>query len=144
MDLFPLLNNIISKKGIKFLSNKIEVNTGAIKRWISENHIPNYYKLDLYKLNNINIDYDTLTDREKDKFYTDTKTAEYCYNTFKSKLQEYGEDLSNFTFVEPSVGNGSFFNLIEYEKIGIDIQPEINDAIKIDYLEWSPDDNKKK
>jgi hypothetical protein len=143
MELLELLNNIISKKGINFLSKEIEVNSGAIKRWISEGRVPSYYKIDLYKLNNLKIDYNKFSDREKDKFYTDSKTAKYCYDVFLSKLKEYSEDISKFTFVEPSVGNGSFYKIIEYDKIGIDIQPEIDGTLKMDYFDWKPDIDKK-
>lgn len=144
MDLLNLLNNTIKTHGIDFLSKKLEVNKGAIKRWVSEKHIPEYYKIDLFKINNLEIDYTKLTDREKDKFYTDEATSKYCYNVLKEILKKYNENIENFTFVEPSVGNGSFYNLIEYEKIGIDIQPDIQNTITSDYLEWTPKDYAKK
>jgi hypothetical protein len=144
MDLLNLLNDTIKKYGIDFLSKKIEVNKGAIKRWVSQKHIPEYYKIDLFKLNDLEIDYTQLTDREKDKFYTDEVTSKYCYNVLKDILKKYNENIKDFTFVEPSVGNGSFYNLIEYQKIGIDIQPEIENTITSDYLEWNPSDYTKK
>lgn len=143
MELINLSKKIINRHGINYLSEKLEVNIGTIKRWIENNKVPNSYKIDLLKLNGITIDYESLTDKEKDKFYTDVDTAKYCYDIFIDTLKHYNENIEDYTFIEPSVGNGSFYNIIEYNKIGIDIQPEIDSAIKMDYFDWNPQTNKK-
>jgi len=143
MELINLSKKIVNKYGISYLAEKLEINTGTIKRWFENNKVPNSYKIDLYKLNNIPIDYDSLSDKEKDKFYTDIDTAKYCYNIFIKILKKYNENIKDYIFIEPSVGNGSFYNIIDYPKIGIDIQPEIDCAIQMDYFDWKPDTNKK-
>jgi hypothetical protein len=39
--------------------------------------------------------------------------------------------------VEPSAGNGSFFNQLEFEnKVGIDISPENENIVKMDYFDY--------
>jgi hypothetical protein len=140
MNLLDLLKTTIKQIGIDLLSKKLEVNAGAINRWILLNKVPEYYKLDLYKINNIPIDYSLLSDKEKDKFYTDKDTAKYCLDVLYGVLKSYEKNIEQFVFVEPSVGSGNFYNLIPNEKIAIDIQPEIPDAITADYLTWTPSD----
>jgi len=47
-------------------------------------------------------------------------------------------DYSDYTFIEPSVGNGSFYNFLpDYKKIGIDIDANIkfDNVIVSDYLD---------
>lgn len=62
-----------------------------------------------------------------DQFYTKEEIV-------KSLLKVI--DFSKYKLaVDPSVGHGAFFNLININKIGIDIDPKI-DAIKSDFLKW--------
>jgi len=68
---------------------------------------------------------------ELDKFYTKPSVADILIN--KINLNEYG------LVIEPSCGDGSFFNQLNHNnKIGIDIKPGIDNAIETDYLEWDP------
>ena len=53
MELINLSKKIVNKYGISYLSEKLEINKGTIKRWFENNKVPNSYKIDLYKLNNI-------------------------------------------------------------------------------------------
>jgi hypothetical protein len=44
--------------------------------------------------------------------------------------------------VEPSAGSGSFYNQIECRnKIGLDLEPECKDVVKMDFFDYSPPDN---
>ena len=73
--------------------------------------------------------------KELDLFYTKSDVALQCYNVIKNIL---GEFINNKTlWIEPSVGSGSFFNIIEGRKKGFDIYPRIkNKNIKeLDFLE---------
>jgi hypothetical protein len=66
-----------------------------------------------------------------DKFYTKDDIVDWCL----SFIDVTGYDL----VVEPSVGNGAFFNKIKNKnKLGIDIAPEINgeNIITSDFLKW--------
>jgi hypothetical protein len=74
-----------------------------------------------------------------DKFYTNPSYSKYCIN----KLNRITE-LTEFDFViEPSAGNGSFLNQIDSpNKIGIDISPEHEDILQMDYLDYSPPSTK--
>jgi len=68
-----------------------------------------------------------------DKFYTKPEIAKYCLSVFFKTVKKH-----NFVFIEPSAGNGSFFNILPDKKIGIDIEPECDNIIKADYLQWTP------
>ncbi len=71
---------------------------------------------------------------EKEQFYTDPKVAKKCIDIF---LNLY-PNLQDYLWIEPSAGNGSFYNLIENKKIGIDIDPKCEGIIKADFLKWKP------
>jgi len=78
-------------------------------------------------------------DEGLDKFYTNVDYAKKCID----KLFEL-YDKSEFNLViEPSAGNGSFFNQLDFaDKIGIDILPDesLHDTniIKMDFFDYKP------
>ena len=46
--------------------------------------------------------------------------------------------------IEPSAGNGSFYNQIEFnDKVGIDISPENENIKKMDFFDYKPPEDKK-
>ena len=63
-----------------------------------------------------------------DKFYTKVDLAKRLIE--KVDIDKY--DL----VIDPCCGDGSFYNNILNNKIGIDISPDIDDVIKSDYLLW--------
>lgn len=74
-----------------------------------------------------------------DKFYTIPSYAKTCIN----KVFELYDKLNFDLIIEPSAGNGSFFNQIDFEnKIGIDILPENTNIIKMDFFDYNPPTNK--
>lgn len=76
----------------------------------------------------------------KDQFYTDESVAKSCIKKITTLLPH----TSNYVWVEPSAGNGSFLHNIpsSCEKIGLDLEPKAKDIIKQDYLKWSPPNDK--
>lgn len=78
----------------------------------------------------------------KDQFYTHSDVSNHCINILLSKFA----DLSTYLWVEPSAGNGSFLNQIpdNYEKIGMDIEPNAENIQKEDFLTWKPPTTTKK
>ena len=72
-----------------------------------------------------------------DKYYTNNNVALDCI----SKL-----DIKSYDFiVEPSAGNGSFYNQINHpNKIGMDIMPEHGDILEADWFDYNIDNNYKK
>lgn len=76
-----------------------------------------------------------------DKFYTTPYYAKKCIDIVYSLYKSSDFDL----VVEPSAGNGSFFNqIINENKIGIDISPDAPNILKMDFFNYIPDSNKKK
>ncbi len=70
-----------------------------------------------------------------DKFYTIPSYSKKCID----KVFELYDKLQFDLIIEPSAGNGSFFNQIESEnKIGIDIAPENQNIIKMDFFDYTP------
>ena len=79
-------------------------------------------------------------DNGLDQFYTNDNIALNCYETLQHHVQMDEYDIQ----LEPSAGSGSFFNILdENKRIGIDISPKNKDIIKMDFLEYIPNNNKK-
>lgn len=77
-------------------------------------------------------------DDRLDKFYTIPSIALECINIVGSKYEWSSWKL----IVEPSAGNGSFFNQIPSDnKIGLDIEPEHPDIKKCDFFKYKPDES---
>lgn len=77
--------------------------------------------------------------RTLDQFYTTPEVAMVCVNAFLAYVR-YEPDKQEYTFIEPSAGTGSFFNILPDPKIGIDIAPapNTNGILKENFLEWIP------
>ncbi|WP_038079792.1 restriction endonuclease [Ureaplasma canigenitalium] len=71
-----------------------------------------------------------------DQYYTKNDVAKALYNKARSIINVY-EDISEYTWIEPSVGEGCFFDLLpENKKIGIDIDPKRDGVLAINYLKY--------
>jgi len=144
MLLLEQLRELLKVKSYQEISRYLNVSVGTVKRWIIQENVPSGYRFELMKLSNLDIDYSEYSYKEKDQFYTPPQTAEYCYSKFLNILKGYGDVSSDYIYIEPSAGNGSFFNLLpESRRIGLDIEPNGIDILKQDYLEWNPCDNNK-
>jgi hypothetical protein len=76
-----------------------------------------------------------------DKFYTIPSYSKKCIDKVFELYNKSTFDL----IIEPSAGNGSFFNQLECEnKIGIDISPETQNIIKMDFFDYIPPTNANK
>jgi hypothetical protein len=77
-----------------------------------------------------------------DQFYTDISVSKKCIDD----IHQYVESVSDYLWIEPSAGSGSFFHNIPttYDKIGIDIEPKSDELIKTDFLTWRCPDTEKK
>ena len=75
-----------------------------------------------------------------DQFYTNKDTALKCYNKLAELIDLDGFDIH----LEPSAGSGSFFNIMDKtKKIGLDIEPKETNIIKMDFFDYTPQQNKK-
>lgn len=79
-----------------------------------------------------------------DQYFTKPEIAKNLYKKTKEIISKYEKNLKDFHWVEPSAGNGVFFNLLPKDsRTGIDIHPLNDEIIKQDYLTYNLDSAKK-
>lgn len=72
-----------------------------------------------------------------DQYFTKHHIAKKLYSKARNIISKY-ENIEKYTWIEPSVGEGCFLDLLpKNKKIGIDIDPKRNDVIKSDYLKYN-------
>lgn len=80
----------------------------------------------------------------EDTFFTDKKVAYSCFKNFQSICIQNKINLKKYYFVEPSAGDGCFYDLLpNNRKIGIDINSRKDCFIETDFLKWYPATQKK-
>lgn len=101
------------------------------KSWKNNKGIPSWVKIE---------------DVGLDHYCTRPDVAKICWERFLKYLKKEKVDLSKYTFIEPSAGQGAFYNLLpKNRRIGIDIVKESNpEFIQQDFLSWKPQDKNKK
>ena len=99
--------------GLKKLSEELGIHKGTASRWIKNNKVPKEYLFDFYRILEISVEVEKLSFKEKDQFFTSENAAKYCLEVLYKKLKELGLDKNEYTFIEPSAGNGVFFNLLD-------------------------------
>ena len=73
----------------------------------------------------------------EDTFFTQRAVARHCYRAFKGATADV--NLRRHIFVEPSAGEGCFFDLLPpSRRIGLDIRPRREGIQKADFLTWYP------
>jgi hypothetical protein len=136
MDIF---NKVLDKHSPDYIATKINVAIGTVKRWHSMNSVPELYIFELMKLADMEIDYSKFTFKQKDQFFTPVNTAKKCYATFMYILNKYGDNHTDYTYIEPSAGSGNFLKQFPIKRrIGLDIEPRDKEIKKADYLNWKP------
>lgn len=108
---YNLLIKLLETKTPKEISQNLDIAVGTVKRWIELKSVPKLYCFELMKLCKINIDYSHFSFKEKDQFFTPTITANYCYNKCLEILKYYNDSPDDYIYIEPSAGDGSFFNI---------------------------------
>lgn len=136
-----LLEECLEKISIKEIANQLNLCIGTIKRWIELKDVPIQYTFDLYKILSKEIDYSKYSSSLKDQFFTPKDVATKCWETFKHNVKV---NIKEYTFIEPSAGDGSFLHILPKNSIGLDIEPRSNGIQQQDYLTWKPDDTSKK
>lgn len=142
--LLNILNEILVKYSYSDIAKHLNVAIGTVKRWNDLKRVPKQYTFELMKLANMDVDYSLFSYKEKDQFFTPSSTANYCYSKFVETIIQYGESESDYYYVEPSAGSGSFLKYLPKDrKIGFDIEPRCNEIVKQDFLEWKPSQKRK-
>ena len=74
-----------------------------------------------------------------DSVYTKRRIAERCFSTFKATAKKHGYDLRVHIFLEPSAGEGCFYDLLPpRRRLALDIAPARKEIQRANFLEWSP------
>jgi hypothetical protein len=136
-----LLEECLKKVSIKEVADKLNLCVGTIRRWIELKNVPIQYTFDLNKILSREIDYSKYTSSLKDQFFTPKDLAKKCWKTFNREVKTTTQ---NYTFIEPSAGDGSFLHILPKGSIGLDIEPRSTGIQKQDYLTWKPYDTSKK
>lgn len=138
--LLGVLTELLETKTSRDISTYLNISKSTLLRWLELQRVPNNYRIELLKLANKDIDYSTFSFKEKDQFYTSIQTVNYCLSVFHSILSKYGDNESDYVFIEPSAGKGNFLKALpENRRIGMDIEPTGENVIQQDYLSWTPE-----
>jgi len=129
------LQEVLTTHSMSEVCDKLGVCIGTVRRWLDLKSVPSQYSIDLLKLLSRDIDYTKFTSKEKDQFFTPAHIASHCWETF---LERTNIDISQYTCIEPSAGDGSFFKYLPTGSIAFDIEPRSNGIRKQDYLSWLP------
>jgi hypothetical protein len=142
-NIFDFFIEISKKYPLDYIQKELDVNKNTISRWVKTKKIPKQYFFDFCRIDNVQIDYSQFSEKDKDQFFTNIEDAKKCIEISKKIIGDFGDNFDNYNFIEPSAGNGSFFNLLPQDKtIGIDIEPKKYGIIKNDFLRWLPNTNK--
>lgn len=78
----------------------------------------------------------------KDQYYTKLSIAKDCIDCILAKCP----DVSQYQWIEPSAGNGSFLKALpaHIPRIGIDLDPKMEGVLKGDFLTWEPSSEAKR
>ncbi len=82
----------------------------------------------------------TASARQLDQFFTRADVAQKCAQVVARHIRDKHEWL----WVEPSAGEGAFFDCLSFPKIGLDICSLRPDIIKADFLSWNPGQSARK
>lgn len=78
-----------------------------------------------------------------DQYFTDRNIAKILFEKTHNIIEKYEKNINDYKWLEPSVGDGCFYDLLPKEKrMGIDIEPQRDDILKADYLQYKLPDEK--
>jgi hypothetical protein len=120
---------------VKDIALTLNVAVGTVKRWVELQDVPVQYTFDLNKILGQPIDWSKYPAVLKDQFFTPEPIVKECWETF---LKTTGVEISKYTFIEPSAGDGSFLKVLPQGSIGMDIEPRGEGILVQDFLEWTP------
>lgn len=133
------------------IAENLGLHSNTVERWVKLNSVPKHYFYDFNRLLGKDVSGESISGdqaKDKDQYFTKPEVAVRCVETFKRVAAELGVDLSDYWFVEPSVGYGDFYKLMPpRRRIGVDLdpKPEVREwsIIKSDFLNWRPPEGKK-
>lgn len=76
--------------------------------------------------------------RALDQFYTHPDIAQRCYAMLVTYLAQHPLSQHHYTWLEPSAGDGSFFQHMPNPKEGYDLEPHFPGVTQQDFFAWTP------
>ena len=129
--------------GINELAQKLNLHTGTLKRWESLGKIPKDYIYDLNFLLGNKYKIAKQDYRSHNEFFTKDRVAKYCYEVLLKFLKNHNINTENYTFIEPSCGNLSFYKLMpKQNRIGIDLEYKNDEILCQNFLSFVPQEGK--
>lgn len=136
-----LLDECLKNLTLKEISQKLDVSYGTVKRWKILEKVPSQYTFDFNRILDKQINYSEFSSASKDQIFTSKEVVEKCWEIFTCQTKV---NLEEYTFVEPSAGDGSFLSVLPENSIMLDIEPRHPRILKQDFLYWKPEDSSKK
>lgn len=125
------------------LASKLNLHSGTLKRWESQQRVPNEYIHDLNFLLDYKYDIKKENFRSYNEFFTKKEIASHCYDMFKDFLKQQNINQNDYTFIEPSCGDMSFYELMPKKRIGIDLEYKNSKILQQNFLTFSPKESDK-
>lgn len=76
-------------------------------------------------------------EKELDQFYTNPSIAKECLRILYNSLTSIGHEKIH-RFIEPSAGDGSFYNILPENTLAFDLEPKAKGIKKADFLKEEP------
>ena len=143
MNLYELYLLAIQKTNRNNVIKDLNIAPGTAKRWEDKKEVPQQYYFDLMRLCELPVDYSSFAPREKDQFFTDAAVAENCVVILNNILEQNGYSIEDYTFLEPSAGDGAFLPFLPEEFLAFDVEPQNEKVERQDFFTWEPDKSKK-
>ena len=138
-------NELRLEHSLEIIAQKLFLHTGTLKRWEATQKIPNEYLYDLNFLLGNKYDLQKIDFRSHNEFFTKKEVAKYCYDSFIKFLEIHKINLTQYTFIEPSCGDLSFYELMPKEqRIGIDLEYKNDEILCENFLGFVPQNLHKK
>jgi hypothetical protein len=138
-----MLTEILATHTLKSTATKLNLAPGTISRWIELDNIPPQYTFDLMRILGKDVNYTNYKSSAKDQFFTPDQVTRKCWTIFNEVTKVNPDE---YTFIEPSAGDGAFLKVLPQGTIAMDVEPRNERITRQDYLTWTPPpqgDNKK-
>lgn len=135
-EVFSLYCKLRQRRSIREISSILSLHAGTLKRWEGKKQVPKNYLNDLnILLGNGDLNCGI---RDLDQFFTKRETAAHCVSQVYRVLDKLGIDTKDYHFIEPSAGDGTFYDLLPTPKTGVDLLPTRDEFVACSYLEYKP------
>ncbi|TQR54345.1 restriction endonuclease subunit M [Campylobacter troglodytis] len=133
------------KHSLSEIAAKLFLHSGTLKRWEATQKIPNDYLYDLNFLLGNKYNLAKQNFRSHNEFFTKKEVAKYCFESFLNFLQIHKINANDYTFIEPSCGDLSFYELMpKNSRIGVDLEYKNEEILCQNFLSFIPQKEHKK